>query len=66
MLDSGRAVGRPGSAKAVLRQVCEIIWDDAVGIYPIELDQVYAYREGVEGFVPNPSFPTFTNVTVRR
>ncbi|HXQ61314.1 MAG TPA: ABC transporter substrate-binding protein [Acidimicrobiales bacterium] len=52
--------------KLLYAEACAIIWDNAVGAYPIELVQTYAYRQAVEGFVTNPSFPTFTSVTVRR
>lgn len=52
--------------KVLYGQACEVVWDDAVGIYPIELIQTYAYRQGVEGFVATPSYPTFPNVSVRR
>jgi len=52
--------------KVLYGQACEVLWDDAVGIYPVELIQTYAYRQGVEGFVPTPSYPTFPNVSVRR
>jgi len=52
--------------KVLYAEACEILWDDAVGIYPVELTQTYAYRRQVAGFVPTPSFPTFADVTVHR
>jgi len=52
--------------KLLYAEACEIVWDDAIGIYPIELILTYAFRQGVTGLVPNPSFPTFTTVTVQR
>jgi peptide/nickel transport system substrate-binding protein len=51
--------------KVYYAQACEMIWDDAVGIYPFELIQSYIARDRVAGFTPTPSFPTFTTVTVR-
>ncbi|HXX36863.1 MAG TPA: ABC transporter substrate-binding protein [bacterium] len=52
--------------KVLYGEACEIVWDDAIGIYPVELIQTYVYRQGVEGFVATPSYPTFQSVTVRR
>jgi len=52
--------------KLLYAEACEIVWDDAIGVYPIELILTYAFRQGVTGLVPNPSFPTFTTVTVQR
>ena len=52
--------------KLLYAQACEIIWDQAVGVYPVELIQTYALRQGVEGFVLTPNYPTFETVTARR
>ncbi len=52
--------------KVYYGQVCEIIWDDAVGLYPFELTATYVSRKAVQGFVPTPSSPVFTAVTVQR
>lgn len=52
--------------KVYYGQVCEILWDDAVGVYPFELIETYVSRKSVQGFVPSPTFPTFTSVTVKR
>lgn len=35
-------------------QADEIIWDDAVGMYPMLLNATYAWRSDVTGFVPDP------------
>ncbi len=46
-------------------QANKIIWDDAVGMFPFELLENYAYNKKVSGFVPTPdSVPIFTSVTV--
>lgn len=37
-------------------QANEIIWDDAVGMYPMLLNITYAWRSNVTGFEPNPLF----------
>ena len=52
--------------KVLYAQASAMIWEDTAGIFPFELLGVYAYRQGVQGFVPSPSFPTFTRVTVQR
>lgn len=36
-------------------QACEIIWDDAVGIFPLQVLATYGIREGVEGLEPAPN-----------
>jgi peptide/nickel transport system substrate-binding protein len=46
-------------------EACQIIWDDAVGIFPFELVENYVYRSGIEGFVPAPNaVPEFHTVRV--
>jgi len=66
LLNDAAATVDQNKRKLFYAQANEIIWDDAVGIYPFELVQGYAYRTGVQGFIPSPSFPTFTTVTVKR
>ncbi len=48
-------------------QANKIIWDDAVGLFPFELVENFAYNSRkVQGFVPVPdSVPRFQSVTVR-
>lgn len=46
-------------------QATEIIWNDAVGMYPMFVEQPYAWRNSVEGFTPVPDgVPYFDEVTV--
>lgn len=46
-------------------QANKIIWDDAVGIFPMELLVNYVVRNNVSGFQPDPNeTPLFTAVTV--
>jgi peptide/nickel transport system substrate-binding protein len=43
----------------------EIIWDDAVGMYPMALKIAYASQSTVQGLDPDPSFlPEFSKVSV--
>jgi peptide/nickel transport system substrate-binding protein len=51
--------------KVYYGQACEIIWDDAIGVYPFELTATYVSRKVVQGFIPTPSSPVFTAVTVQ-
>ena len=46
-------------------QACEIIWSEAVGIFPFELLENYVYRNDIGGFIPTPSaVPRFDTVTL--
>lgn len=48
-------------------QANKIIWDDAVGIFPFELLENFAYSKKVQGFVAVPDVvPSFASVTVTR
>jgi peptide/nickel transport system substrate-binding protein len=64
ILEEAAATVDQNRRKELYAQACKIIWDDAAGIYPFELIQTYTYRQRVKGFVPTPSFPVFTSVTV--
>ncbi|RIQ21240.1 ABC transporter substrate-binding protein [Jiangella rhizosphaerae] len=46
-------------------QASEIIWRDAVGMYPMAVSLAYAWNSDLEGFTPDPSgLPDFSTVTV--
>ncbi|WP_130858926.1 ABC transporter substrate-binding protein [Gracilibacillus phocaeensis] len=46
-------------------QVNQIIWDEAVGIFPVELKQIHAVRSNVKGFEPDPaSAPRLHQVSI--
>ena len=66
LLNDAAATVDQNKRKLYYAQANEIIWDDAVGAYPFELVQAFAYRSTVHGFVPTPTFPTFASVTVKR
>ncbi len=46
-------------------QACQIIWDDAVGIFPFDLTTNYVYNTRIQNFeaVPN-TIPVFSEVTL--
>lgn len=64
ILDDAAATVDQEERANLYAQACEIIWSEAVGIYPFTLVQAFAYRTNVQGFQPTPSFPIFTTVTV--
>ncbi len=48
-------------------QANKIIWDEAVGVFPFELLENYAYNKKVQGFVAVPDVvPSFATVTVQK
>jgi len=54
-----------GERDKLYAQAGQIIWDDAVGIFPAELASNSAHRDRVQNFVMPPSGrPLFTKVTV--
>jgi len=65
LLDDAVATVDQNRRKELYAQANKIIWDDAAGIFPFELLNVYAYRTRVSGFVPSASpVLSFTPVTV--
>ena len=64
----GRAsCGRRGTAERedLYAQAIKIVWSDAVGMFPMFVEQPYAWRNTVEGFEPSAeAMPYFTRVTV--
>ncbi|MEV0729703.1 ABC transporter substrate-binding protein [Polymorphospora sp. NPDC050346] len=47
-------------------QAGKIVWDDAVGIFPLDLSGNVVLRKGVEGFTPSPNdLPDFAGVSLR-
>lgn len=51
--------------KDLYAQATKIIWDDAVGMYPMALQIAYAWRSEVKGLTPSPSYlPDFSTVTL--
>ena len=65
LLDDAVATVDQNRRKELYAQANKIIWDDAAGIFPFELLNVYASRKRVSGFVPSASpVLSFTTVTV--
>ncbi|NEE04297.1 ABC transporter substrate-binding protein [Phytoactinopolyspora halotolerans] len=62
LLAQARASLDPAERERLYREASEIMWEDAVGIFPADLANNTAYRENVQGyeFPPNgrPSFAT--------
>ncbi len=66
ILDDAVATVDQDRRKALYAQANKTIWDDAVGIFPAELFNVFAYRKRVTGFVPTATAITsFANLTVQ-
>lgn len=65
VLGQARAETDQGKRKALYAKACKIIWDDAAGIFPMDLAATYARRTSVKNFEPAPNNqPMFTKVTV--
>ncbi|MGC4938096.1 ABC transporter substrate-binding protein [Kribbella sp. DT2] len=46
-------------------QASEIIWRDAVGMFPMTVQLAYSWKKGLEGFTPDPSgLPDFAGIKV--
>ena len=62
-----RRGGKPirTSALELYAQANKIIWDDAVGVFPFDLQTNYVMNKKIQGFVPTPStIPNFATVTI--
>jgi peptide/nickel transport system substrate-binding protein len=65
LLAAAGATSDTGEREELYAQATEIIWTDAVGMYPMFVEQPYAWRNDVKGFEPSPeATPYFTRVTV--
>jgi peptide/nickel transport system substrate-binding protein len=66
ILDDAVATVDQNRRKDLYAQANKIIWDDAVGIFPAELSNVFAYRKRVTGFTPTATaVMSFAGVTVQ-
>lgn len=65
ILLEARAATDQGARKQLYAQACKIVWDDAVGIFPCDLKNVYAVSRKVSGWVATPDqIPPLRGVTV--
>ena len=56
----------PKERIALYDQAQKLIFDEAVGIYPMDQQIPYVWRNRLEGFQPDPNFvPDFQNVSVK-
>jgi peptide/nickel transport system substrate-binding protein len=65
ILAKARASLDQNERKTLYAQADKILWDDAVGIFPVDLKNNYAVRENVKGFeMPVNGRPDFSTVSV--
>jgi peptide/nickel transport system substrate-binding protein len=66
ILDDAVATVDQERRKQLYAQANKVIWDDAVGIFPAELFNVFAYRNRLTGFTPSANaILSFVNVRVQ-
>jgi peptide/nickel transport system substrate-binding protein len=64
LLGDAEATSDSAQREDLYGRATQIIWDDAVGMYPMFVGMPYAWREGVKGFEPaGDSLPYFTHAT---
>ncbi|MQA01955.1 MAG: ABC transporter substrate-binding protein [Streptosporangiales bacterium] len=64
ILHSARSATDQQERKALYRKACKILWEDAPGIYPVQLNSTYGMRTGIKGFEPSPdNQPVLTRVS---
>jgi peptide/nickel transport system substrate-binding protein len=64
-LSEAAATTDQSKRKSLYEQAGKIIWDNAVGMFPIQERDTYAVRDTVKGFVPTVTrAPSFLNVSV--
>ncbi|GAA1863324.1 ABC transporter substrate-binding protein [Asanoa iriomotensis] len=65
VLNEAGSISDANKRKELYAQASQIIWSDAVGMYPMSLKIAYAWRSEVHGLEPNPSYlPDFSTVTL--
>jgi peptide/nickel transport system substrate-binding protein len=64
-LSEAAATTDQSTRKSLYEKAGKIIWDNAVGMFPIQERDTYAVRDTVKGFVPTVTrAPSFLNVSV--
>lgn len=65
LLNSAKETTDQDEREDLYNQANEIIWDEAVGVFPLELKQITAMRSDVKGFEPSPADdPSFEDVYI--
>lgn len=54
MLNAAKASLDQGERKDLYQQASQVIWNEAVGIFPMDLTVSVAYRDNIQGLVPDP------------
>jgi peptide/nickel transport system substrate-binding protein len=66
ILYSARTTNDQDERADLYAQACNIIWNDAPGIYPFEVQAKYALSPDINGFEVAPTFtPTFRTVSIK-
>ena len=66
LLTKAGASSDPEERLELYDQAQKHIYENAVGIYPMDLQISYVWRDRLDGFVPDPNFvPDFKNVSVK-
>ena len=66
LLTKAGASSDPEERLELYDQAQQHIYENAVGIYPMDLQISYVWRDRLDGFVPDPNFvPDFKNVSVK-
>ncbi len=65
ILIGAAAATDPAEREELYAQACQIIWDEAVGVFPFDIIANYVYSTVIEGFEAKPNrIPTFEAVTI--
>lgn len=67
LLNSAKETTDQDEREELYDKANKIIWDEAVGMFPLELNQITAMHSYVKGFEPSPSDdPNFKDVSVEK
>lgn len=65
LIAKGDAAIDPAERTAVFIDVQKVIWENAIGIFPLDVATTYAWSSTLEGFTPDPNFsPDLSTVKV--
>lgn len=67
LLISAKETTDQDERQELYNQANEVIWKEAVGIFPLQLNQIAAVRSHVKGFKPSPSDdPNFKDISITK